>query len=688
MSDIVSNNSSEINEKDFEYEKELKNIIHKDSVVRTIYEKILFSAISKLNILSEEKTLKNAVFLALSKTLNKIRDGNLSPAIYPIILEKDLKLDKEELAIELSVICLYFHAAADLADDVQEDTKNNTVINKYGKAQAVNIANKITFIYQDFILKLKIDNRNKLDLISIFSKSGNMMTNGQFYDLAMTNKYYFPYREETTSVNKIVQISKRKSGIEIACFTSCLMIAIGESGSMYYELGNLYGTLNQIFSDYFDIWGQNVSDDLITLKNSLPIYSASRDSRFSDESRLLLSGRSDSHIIQQISKRLLSKTEAIEELDTYFQKTKSGMSDLIEILPPLKDFGLIVNELIENCESFIDILFELRTISENDKFTTNIDLLPSIDIGLEYVKYGSLNDTWEIQRFGFLGETRLIGNINGPALVLETFLDFKSDISTQLQDLINLKGQKGWYRYTNTDKIPTDTNVLSQLLRLVARTGNIDKYKHLFSEPLSILEKNIESTGKCPIWLYDSNNSKESLEDYSINNCLGVMADLYYSLLCYDKEKYMPLISKGLEFISDSLSLEKKDFQEGAYYNFYYTFYAVSRLINAVDFESKNLNSLRVQILREQCINGSWNNSPQDTSLALLGLMTFDNIDHISLKTGAKHIIDFQNYDGSWDPENLFVCPGKSGKMIYYKNAKVTSSLCLRALLSISRKIR
>jgi hypothetical protein len=308
-------------------------------------------------------------------------------------------------------------------------------------------------------------------------------------------------------------------------------------------------------------------------------------------------------------------------------------------------------------------------------------------MALDYLESGNnYEDTWEIQRWGFLGEKKLIADIFPPALILETLAEIGVDIIPSLNYILGKKGEKGWHYYSNTEKIPMDTDDLGQLLNLVSRTRHLTV--DLFSLPLKILELNIEESGKCPTWLvdYDKFHKTDIEEVWFGNECPGVMANLYYGLFLYDREKYRSKILKGIHYIISKFDYSTNSWN-GTHYTNDYTFYLVARLINAFKLEIEVLNLAKEKVLTEQKLNGSWNNSSQDTAACLLALLTFPEIDYLSLKTAMIYLNDSQKYDGSWEAEDLFICPGRDGRMDHYKHAKVSSSFSLRAMFQGQKKL-
>lgn len=648
------------------------------------YEIIFSSCLEKLEKAGEPEQIKQYLMLALDKTLGKIKEGKLSPAMFPLVIAKDLKHEDLNLAYELAVICAFFHTAADLTDDVEDEAENNDLINKAGKSQAINLANKLLFISQQLINDLKIADKLKLYLLKMFSNTGNIMCNGQFYDIALTNTA----NNENIQINEISLINERKGGVELACFFAALPVAMDIESGDYYKLGIYYGALAQLFSDYFDIWCQPVSEDLLVLKNTMPVFSACNDPVFTEEIKTLLAGKNDLVNKQVILKRIIAKTKAVEEFEEYFKVCSLKINEQLQALPGLKILEGLVQELFNNCEALINTLYELRKSVAKKAKVKIYNFENSISMALDYLNTDNyFEDTWEVQRWGFLDEPKLIGNIFPPALIMETLLDAGIDIDDSLNYILSLKREKGWYYFSNTDKIPTDTDDLGQLLNLVGRTCSFKSY-NLFRLPLKILELNLEESGRCPTWLADQDKfQKEDIENtWFGNECAGVMANLYYGLFLFNRERYKEKILKGIHYIISKFDPSKNNWT-GSYYTNYYTFYLVSRLINAFKPNIGCLNLAKAKMRGEQKLNGSWNNSPQDTASVLLGLLTFKDIDQLVLKTGMIYLQETQKYDGSWEGENLFICPGKDGRMVYYNNPKVSSSFCLRALLQGQNKL-
>jgi geranylgeranyl pyrophosphate synthase len=649
-----------------------------------IYEKIFAGCFGKLEKFEKNNQIRDCLKLALDKTLVKVRQGKISPAIFPLLIARDLGKDYLSLAYQMSEICAFFHTAADLTDDIEDDDENNPLINKVGKSQAINLANKLLFISQQLIMDLKISEKSKLDLVRLFSESGSIMSTGQFFDIFLTNNF----NNEKLQIEDIALISERKSGTEIACFFSCLPLALGIEPENFYNLGFYCGALMQVHSDYMDIYGTPLSEDLIILKSSMPIFAAHNDLSFSEEVKTLLSGKNDLVEKQFILKRVLARTKAVEEFEKYFHLCQEKIRNNLNNLPELPLIKKKIEYILNLCNNLILTLYDLRRIDKLKPIIPTFSFDKSIAMALDNLKSDNhFEDVWEMQRWGFLGENRLTGNIFTPALIIETLLDAGIDVYDTLNYILSQKGEKGWHYYSNTDKIPLDADDLGQLLNLAGRTRHF-KSTELFKLPLKLLELNLEDSGRCPTWLADQDKfQKEEVEiSWFGNECAGVMANLYYGLFLFDREKYRDKILKGIHYIISKFDPSTNSWPLKHYPN-HYPFYLVSRLINALNLDIASLNLAKEQMLKTQKLNGSWNNSPQDTAFVLLGLLTFKGTDPQVIKSAMIYLQDTQKYDGSWEAEDLFVCPGKDERVTFYRNPKVTGSFCLRALLQGQNKL-
>ncbi|MFN8671093.1 MAG: hypothetical protein U0457_03305 [Candidatus Sericytochromatia bacterium] len=648
------------------------------------YNKILDQFISHLDFVCKDENIRQIILIATDKVLKTLKKNTLLPVIYPLLLEKDLNIKNKTIALELTSICIYFYSIFLLIEELNNN-KENTFINIYGKEQTINIIQELNFIVQELINNLKIADKNKINLLILFSKASSKISSGNFYNLLSANNSN--YINDKNNEDIIALTNSKYASIE-ATFMSCIFVALDKDYSDFYLLGVLIGTISSIFNNYMEIWGEFQSEAINSFKMSLPIFSSINDKAFSKKIRIILAGNNNSFEKQIIIKRFLSLTEALEQLkyysDFYFEKINQNINNL-----NLNLFKFVIDNLSEKTYDLIEVITELRKICEKDYLSYLYNLEENIKISYEYLIFDkSFRDTWIIHRNGYLDEKILIGNILPSALILETLCDYEFDIEHYIQDFILLKNDVGWRFYYNSSKSLIDINITAQILILISKLKKEHNYDLFFKKTLDILENNIEYNGRCLTWIADEIfYTKDIINSIVGSECLGVMANLYYALYLFDAKKYENIIEKGMNFIINNLSTNKENYSNNSYYTYYYTIYLIIKLTSTLSLKNEKIVILKNLLLKEQFLDGSWNRSPQDTAIILLTLNYFDDIDIIVFKTGAKYLAETQNYDGSWEGENIFICSTKNNQYNFYKNRKVTTSFCLRALSIANERI-
>lgn len=650
---------------------------------------LLKRSIAAIPCLISDEQIAALVVLALQKSI-KMNSRNPTPPLFSILMANDLPESNTLLTKKLGTICVFFYAAADLFDDVQDNETTNPIIVATDSAQAINIANVLLSISQQLILQLEIPDANKLRLLQLFLATAQTMSIGQFYDILTTNHRTSDIVPET--------IVAKKAGAELACFFSASALLNNQCSDSYYELGECFGMLLQVFSDYFDIWipqvGQGVSQDLLILKNSFPIYYARQDTRYNAVVSLFLAGKMDLSRNQFQLRRVFAMTQAVEKLECFRDACQNRLAEIFQRLPKLERIQGILDAQLNQCTSLLTALKELRNTIEQSVtvMVRNTDFDLPQQMALDYLTFvEDFKDAWEVQRWGFLGQKNHIGNLFTPLLICESLLDAGQDISQSFETLLAYRSDIGWHYYTDCDDIPPDSDDLGQLLHIAGRLIPIPE-RELFKLPLQLLRENFEPSGFCPTWLCDNQRFKREAVNkvWFGNECLAVMANLYYGLAVYEPQTYHDDIYRGIEYLIARFDPSICGWKGTHYKSHLYTLYLVLRLLHYMSIEFIQAHLIRQHLLNQQRLNGSWNDSPQDTAFALLALFctTQEKLqpDSDRLKSGLIYLTDTQLYDGSWRGEDLFVCPGQAGRYDFFNHAKITTSFCLRALVKAQQQ--
>ena len=175
------------------------------------------------------------------------------------------------------------------------------------------------------------------------------MVKGQILDLTYT----------PTGDTYLFDIPKLKAGSEVALFfiLPCI-ISENPQCSVIGRLGALFGEFLQILSDYVDIWYKDFSNDIYSLKPTLPIFLGlkSDDPEFS---RSIAQDRANESIQMQI-RQVLIKLGAHRVFESYFLQNRKEVQKLLQEIRVLKSVKNYLNKLYDTGEELITVLYELE----------------------------------------------------------------------------------------------------------------------------------------------------------------------------------------------------------------------------------------------------------------------------------------------------------------------------------------
>lgn len=628
------------------------------------------------------KPVKTCLQLAFEKSI-KTQSSSPVPPLLSLLLADDLGYENAPWARDLAIACAYFYTAADLLDDIQDKDPNQPLLKTISAEQAMNITNFLLMGSYQTLLGIPLAPDRQVALAQLFTQMGSTMSQGQYWDIESTNQ-----RGENRDPEVI---ARAKAGSEIACFLACVPHALGEKTSVFSRLGEEIGLLLQIFTDYFDIWivpnQHSLSQDLLVLKNSFPLYWARQDPKLGPEIEKALAGKNDWPQKQFYLRRLLAQSQSIDAFEKLLQQSKANLNACYQELPTLPRLKAFSDFYLDQSQQLISGLRQLQSITANTKWIPTYHLEQSIKMALDYLNFiPDFKDVWEVQRWGFLETPTLYGDIFNPLLILETLSLCGQDIQKPLLDILNRAAEDGWHYYSNTLKIPTDTDDLGQVLHLSSQLSPAIT-EALFKQPLQTLLNNLDNSGKCPTWLCDGKLHRREEVDKAWfgNECIAVMANLYYGLACHDAERFASQIKQGIDYIQRQYEPDLPGWQ-GAYYSSQtYTNYLVARLLTKQQIVFP-FEAIEQKLLQSQLLDGSWQQSAQETAFAILFLAEcwqtrpLSQQQNRSLQSAIAFLIDTQIFDGSWAGEALFIRPGKENVHELFSHPKLTSAFCLRAL--------
>lgn len=654
---------------------------------------LLEACLQAVAIQTEAPRLRALLEAALRKSV-KAQSVRPVPPLYPWLIAGDLQLQDQPWAMPLAAACACFYAAADLFDDIQ-DQDLPPEMQAAGPAQAINIANLLLLAAQSLISGLALPDATRLSLLALLTRTGRLMSQGQFLDIHSTNSQSLDLSPE--------QIIPLKSGAEFACFFAVMPLAAGQiepdGQDAFSALGHAFGALLQIFTDFADIWvpqpGQRLSQDLAVHKNSFPLYWARADQDWGETVALSLAGRAAGQKRQFELRRLLAQTQALECFERWLDETEAQVVALFD-QTPLPTLQTLWDEAAGQARALLDAVQTLRARTRS----TPAALRPvpareqSLQQALDYLDFiPEYRDVWEVQRWGFLGEPLLLGNLFNPLLVLESLLESGREIATELATVLARRRDDGWHYYTGSERIPPDTDDLGQILHLAGRT-RLAGAEALLERPLQMLAANLQPSGFCPTWLSDGERYLRTEIDKTWfgNDCPGVMANLYYGLACFDPAGFRLAIARGAQYLIGRFDPDQAQWP-GAYYpSARYVGYLVARLLAHLGLEPPCLAQAQARLLDEQALDGSWDGQPQSTAHALLFLHcqtpALQAQSEAARERGQRFLLDTQDYDGSWPAEDFFIRPGREGRFEAYAHPKLSTAFAVRALAASRQEAR
>ena len=235
------------------------------------------------------------------------------------------------------------------------------------------------------------------------------------------------------------------------------------------------------------------------------------------------------------------------------------------------------------------------------------------------------------------------GDVFQRALILDTFLDFNSYLSQQLQEVIAAevqylvstrrnRGIGGWAYFPNLPELPPDADDLAQIMQVLLRAGYAEVLAPFIEVPLQVLLNDQANEDAWESWIIPKqmSNEEQVLQQEWVDKAWGtgsdveVVANLVYALQLYDASRFQAEINRGLAFLYNNHQGRfcwKSTWYHGDYYGTYVSLRAICAASG-----NKIVVEAAIRFLEEKRNrDGSWSikeqgSSPLQTALALLAL--------------------------------------------------------------------
>ncbi len=233
-----------------------------------------------------------------------------------------------ERALPAAASIVFFKAAADVFDDIEDADAPDSLSSKYGAAVATNVATALLFVAEKALLRLKgrgVDDADIVRVIDVINSYYLRACFGQHQDIVLSGS--------SISEDRYLEMIEMKTALQLQC--SCHAGALLGNGNdklidIFSNTGRCLGMAAQIGND---IRGVTAGNDIITRKISLPvIYAlANTDESARQRTKIAFSKNGESITYANEIKEMLFQTGAIQyamiKMETYRQE---GLKRLLE----------------------------------------------------------------------------------------------------------------------------------------------------------------------------------------------------------------------------------------------------------------------------------------------------------------------------------------------------------------------
>jgi hypothetical protein len=302
----------------------------------------------------------------------------------------------------------------------------------------------------------------------------------------------------------------------------------------------------------------------------------------------------------------------------------------------------------------------------------------------------TFRESWEVHRWGFLGEPLLTGKIFPSGLVLYLLASSGLDLRQQIDGLFDQWDRQGCTYYEEPCRLPPDTDSAGLMMRLMKFSGSKEKNARILDLSIQRILASTSPSAVIPTYLNnpaDPNAERSSSPHLFGNTCGTVRAMVLLGFREYVYERHQDLVNRSAKQLYGSIV--RFGSSVNVYYPHLYWIWMTCQLLAALRPENDVITrSSRsdeiVRILIEQTEREIRKSglSTQETALLIL-------IGHCELCTAlfdptwVERVVDRQQYDGSWEDEPFYRVPTLNpNRPGWYSSRLMTTALCYHALVT------
>lgn len=213
----------------------------------------------------QQKLLKDTIENYHLKTSYSIYNSPISLFYF---ISKNRNIYNNKQRVYLGCFCTLYMLSLDLFDDVQDNDLKGKIHEEIGPPIAINNAITLLFIslkYLTKVINLEVEDGKKIYYMDLFNKISLLAVKGQHKDLLGS--------EGVNTLDDVITMQKEKTS-SISLFSCCAAIFSSFSKDHINKIEEITSRMIlivQIIDDIRDIYGKDISPDLMTGKVTFPI---------------------------------------------------------------------------------------------------------------------------------------------------------------------------------------------------------------------------------------------------------------------------------------------------------------------------------------------------------------------------------------------------------------------------------
>jgi hypothetical protein len=295
-------------------------------------------------------------------------------------------------------------------------------------------------------------------------------------------------------------------------------------------------------------------------------------------------------------------------------------------------------------------------------------------------------ESWEVHRWGFLGESQLTGRVFPVGFILEMLLDSGLDLPGRLDALFSHWRAIDCRYFDEACPLPPDADSLGLMLRLLRFSANRDAHAAMIRPALDRMTANVAGDGDIPTYFTLQPRGEEPRNYFrhiAGNDCTGVKAGIVLGLLQCGSDSCRAVACRLQARLFDAVAASGRT--TNAYYPPGYWLWMMFRLLDpgmaAGAPSPADIRGRVVDVLRETFdrLDGTAHHSAQQAAWLVLCRSTpagWGDVRQDWLRT----IVSSQAPDGGWAAEPVYLVPTWDNQTAWHRSRLMTTAVCHRAL--------